>query len=381
VPIYPLYAVMFVEHGISALELSLLFSIWAAVGIVLEVPSGALADALSRKWLVVASGFLKAAAFLTWFCWQTFDGYAFGFVLWGLGSTLRSGAFEALLYDTLDARGEATQFTHHFGRIRALATTAIVVGELTGGLLIVHGYDTVLLASMVMPIVASVVFMFAVTEPARGEALFEAGYLSHLRAGLGEAARNPRIRYILLAFTCLVTASGTFDEFVNPVMFEAGFSLQAVALVSAGIALAEAIAVANSGRFAGLGTRALLGIMAAAAICLGLLPNLGGAAVPIALAVFFALFGLAGTVFAGRLQHEIEGNSRATVTSAASLGEGVGGIAWFLAFGAVAEATDMMKATIAFAGATLLLCMAFYRGTRAADHHQAAGCDPSGDDG
>jgi len=44
IPIYPLYAIMFGAHGIGAFELSILFAIWATVGIVLEVPSGALAD-------------------------------------------------------------------------------------------------------------------------------------------------------------------------------------------------------------------------------------------------------------------------------------------------------------------------------------------------
>ena len=101
IPIYPLYAVMFLDSGITPLELSYLFVIWATVGLLLEVPSGALAGAFLRKWLIVASGFLKSLGFISWFLWQDFWGYALGLVLRGCGSTLRSGAFEALLYESL----------------------------------------------------------------------------------------------------------------------------------------------------------------------------------------------------------------------------------------------------------------------------------------
>ena len=65
IPIYPLYAILMGGNGITPVELATLFSIWSLVGIVAEVPSGALADTLSRKWLVVASAVLKSLAFLT----------------------------------------------------------------------------------------------------------------------------------------------------------------------------------------------------------------------------------------------------------------------------------------------------------------------------
>ena len=72
IPIYPLYAIMFGEHGVSPMELSILFSVWAATALVLEVPTGVLADRFSRKWLIVLSSIFKAATFLVWFLWQEF---------------------------------------------------------------------------------------------------------------------------------------------------------------------------------------------------------------------------------------------------------------------------------------------------------------------
>lgn len=66
--ICPFYADMFVDYGLSGLEVSLLFAVWSWSGtcIALEVPSGALADRFSRKR-------------------ATFAGLAFGALLLALG--------------------------------------------------------------------------------------------------------------------------------------------------------------------------------------------------------------------------------------------------------------------------------------------------------
>ena len=98
IPIYPLYAVMFGAHGVSPIELSYLLVMCVGVGLICEVPSGALVDTFSRKWLIVSSSFLKGLAFLSWFLWQDFWGYALGFTFWGIGGSLRSGACKSNCY-------------------------------------------------------------------------------------------------------------------------------------------------------------------------------------------------------------------------------------------------------------------------------------------
>ena len=62
VPIYPLYSVMFMDHGVSAFGFSALLMIWSLSAMIVEIPSGALADRFSRKWLLVlgAAGCIRA---------------------------------------------------------------------------------------------------------------------------------------------------------------------------------------------------------------------------------------------------------------------------------------------------------------------------------
>ena len=54
-PIFPVYALLFAENGLSSVEISGLFVLWSVVTFVLEVPSGAWADTVSRRLLLCLS--------------------------------------------------------------------------------------------------------------------------------------------------------------------------------------------------------------------------------------------------------------------------------------------------------------------------------------
>ncbi len=53
---YPVFSILFLDFGITVSQFALLNAIWAAVIVVAEVPSGALADTIGRKRLLVATG-------------------------------------------------------------------------------------------------------------------------------------------------------------------------------------------------------------------------------------------------------------------------------------------------------------------------------------
>ena len=50
--LYPVYALLFADAGVSAGQISSLFVIWSVTVFVLEIPSGAWADAYSRRRLL-----------------------------------------------------------------------------------------------------------------------------------------------------------------------------------------------------------------------------------------------------------------------------------------------------------------------------------------
>jgi hypothetical protein len=82
VPFYPLYAVLFADSGLAAGDIAVLLGFWTVTGLLLEVPSGALADTVSRRKLLIFGTLARAAGFGLWVLWPTFTGFAIGFLLW-----------------------------------------------------------------------------------------------------------------------------------------------------------------------------------------------------------------------------------------------------------------------------------------------------------
>jgi MFS family permease len=139
VPIYPLYALLFTATGLSVAQVSALFAIWSAVAVLTEVPSGALADRFSRRSCLVAAGVLQACGYAAWVLLPGFPGFALGFVLWGFGGSLVSGAKEALLYDGLDAAGAAEHYARVAGWVAAMELVAQLPAALAATWLFVAG--------------------------------------------------------------------------------------------------------------------------------------------------------------------------------------------------------------------------------------------------
>ena len=65
-PVFPVYALLFADAGLSVAQISVLLALWSVVGLVLEVPSGAWADTVSRRALLAGGAVVYAAAFATW---------------------------------------------------------------------------------------------------------------------------------------------------------------------------------------------------------------------------------------------------------------------------------------------------------------------------
>ncbi|MGQ0678348.1 MAG: MFS transporter [Actinomycetota bacterium] len=329
---YPLYALFFTDTGISRGQLSALFVIWSVTGLVAEIPAGALADRFSRKKALALAGILQALGHGAWIAFPGFTGFAAGFVLWGLGGSFVSGAFEALLFEGLEAEGAS----HHYARVAGLASSAALAAQapvaLSATLLFqAGGYQLAGWVSVGSCLVAALMatalpdVRTASPEPSADDPA--SSYTATLRRGLKEAAANRGVRTALLALAAL-GGIDALEEYLGVVIREWGVPTSLVPVASLGIPLAGALGAALGGRANRLSARSL-GIMLGLAFLS--LAAMGALARPIGiagLAAFYALYQAVLVVAGARLQERIEG-PRATVTSVASLGVEVVGIGLF----------------------------------------------------
>ena len=144
VPLYSVYALLFADRGVDSAQISLLFIIWSLTSFLCEVPSGAWADTFDRRRLLVLSAVIYGAGFATWMVWQTFAGFALGFVCWGLSSALMSGTFESMVYDELVERGAREQYAGLIGWAQSTALVAnLTASAFAAALFHVGGYALV----------------------------------------------------------------------------------------------------------------------------------------------------------------------------------------------------------------------------------------------
>ncbi len=323
VPLYPLYALLFADSGLSGAEISGLFAIWSAVALLTEVPSGAVADRFSRRGCLVAGGVLQAAGYAAWVLLPTFPGFALGFVLWGLGGALVSGAEEALLYDGLAAAGAARQYAQVNGWVNAAELLAQLPAAVLATVLYAGGGYPLVGWVSVGTCLAAAVLASRLPEapPSAGDpgSSDGPGYLATLRAGLAEAAGSPAVRAALVAVALL----GGFDaveEYFPLILAGWGLPTAVVPLAGLPIVLAGVAGAALGGRANRLRPWALGLVLGVGMVLFGATGSAGHPAGLVGVAVFYGAYRAVLVVVDARLQARITGSARATVTSVAGLG-------------------------------------------------------------
>ncbi|MGI9022046.1 MAG: MFS transporter [Acidimicrobiales bacterium] len=362
IPIYPLYALLFADAGLSGAQISTLFLLWSTVGIVAEVPAGALADRYSRRAAIVAASLFQAVGYVLWITVPGYAAFAAGFVLWGLGGALASGALEALLYDGMESMGAASHYPHVYGRVTAMALLSQVPVAVAATVLFsTGGYALAGWASVGCCLAASALAsrLPETRRDARSrpdgehrgtETNTELGYLAVLRGGLVEAATNPAVRAAVVAVALLGGLDG-LEEYFPLLAQDWGVATSMVPLTVVAIPLVGAAGAALGGVAARLSSRTLGALLAAAVVLFG---GAGLIRQPIGvagIAVAYGLYQLVLVVTDTRLQHRIEGQARATVTSVASLGTEISAVALYAAW---ALSLPVLVAAIALAIAASL---------------------------
>ena len=82
--IYPLYAIMFADSGMTPWQIGVLLAAWSASSFIFEIPSGAWADRYSRKHILFIGQVIRALGYLSWLFFPNFLGFLIGFILWGI---------------------------------------------------------------------------------------------------------------------------------------------------------------------------------------------------------------------------------------------------------------------------------------------------------
>lgn len=390
----PVLVLILLERGLSLAQIGLVTAAQGLVVLLLELPTGALADALGRRRVLIAAISAQVAAVALLLAAESLPALVVVFALQGVYRALDSGPLDAWYVDAAqaaDADADIERGLAHGGVVLGLAISA---GSLASGGLValgpVEGVDALLLpllASLLLELVhlAAVVLLMREERSLRSAAAGRA--VRRTPAVIGEAIALVRGSTMLTALVAVEFLWGfgmvAFETFTPARLAEVlGDAERAAALLGPTSAAAWLIAAAGALLATPLATR--LGTArtgAALRILQGLtVVGIGLATGPIGLLAAYlatmAVHGAANPVHQGMLHRAVVGSSaRATVISANSLMAQSGGALGGMALGALAVATSLTTATLA--GAAVLasaapLYMVAGRAVRSAQTAKAA---------
>lgn len=138
---YPVLAILFTDLGLTLEQYVLLNAVWAAAIFLFEVPSGALADVLGRKRLLVFAAALMCVE-MGILLFAPKDGGLLLFALCllnrflsGTSEAAASGADEAIAYDSLPAEGRQAAWDEVLAAAMRWRAVGFLIAMTLGGLL------------------------------------------------------------------------------------------------------------------------------------------------------------------------------------------------------------------------------------------------------
>jgi MFS family permease len=361
--IFPLYAVMFVDAGLTPVQISIVLIAWSATAFTLQIPSGVVADRWSRRHILAYAQLARAAGFVVWLIDPHFWGFLVGLALWGVKSAFTSGTFEALLYDELKAQARADDYTRIYGRARAIQAAGVVLAALGAAAVARHGYRLELAASLAS---IGVAIIAALSLPPADKALLagEHDYLTHLRLGLSLSVREPVVARILVFAAILLALGGALEEFWPIFGIKVGLSRSLIAVFVGGQSAIEALASLIAHRVSRLASRWIYGLFTLSGAMLLGAAGLFAPPAMILLALYSGLLKMIDVVFEGRLQQAIPSDRRATIGSVKGFAGQIGVTGLYLGFGPLAQATSYRIAFGACGAAGVAIGLAYLASAR-----------------
>ena len=231
-PIYSIFMLMFENGGMAISEIFLLLTIWNIPVILLEIPSGVLADRWSRKNLIVIGSLLKTLCFVAWITSGSFTLYAIGFACWGISCACTSGAEEALIYDSLKIEKKEDQFEKVISRGRFLSSFSITLASLAGGFLMMYiGANVALMISIIFGVISIYISLsFKEVNLSKHQKKSSMKIPTILADEVTFFRKNKSTAILVLLFIFVIGTAGVLDEFDQLIAKDFGLSIGAVGI-------------------------------------------------------------------------------------------------------------------------------------------------------
>jgi MFS family permease len=211
----PIVVPFYESNGLSMKDIMVLQAVYSIAIVVLEIPSGYLADVIGRRKTLILGAVFGTFGFATYSFSFGFIGFLVAEIILGIGQSCISGADSAMLYDSLLEKGEEKKYTRFEGRITSLGNVAEAVAGIAGGLLAGITLRTPYFAQTFVALIA-LPAAITLVEPTRKVPLIKAGLLEIVHIARFALFTDRPLRRNILFSAITGTATLTMAWFAQP---------------------------------------------------------------------------------------------------------------------------------------------------------------------
>lgn len=231
----PVLVLHMTGRGLDLAVIGLAFTIRAVLVVLLELPTGGLADAIGRRPIALASQLFTAASFIALlFVSGPFLALLYA-LLQGIGAALHSGALDAWYVDELKRVEPEVELQPHLATVNVFQAVGMLVGTALGGFLprIVAGlelrfplsdFGIALFVGVALRLVVWLFTFVLMKEPVKPQGSDAAGVGAVpkiLKDAFNLSRTIPQVRWLLIAAAASGLAMVSIETFWQPI---AGFT-------------------------------------------------------------------------------------------------------------------------------------------------------------
>lgn len=196
-PNWVFYFRQFITQG----QVGLVEGVAVMIGIIMEVPSGVLADLLGKRNTIILGSLFQIISCLILINSTEFIHFLIGNSIMFIGFAFHSGATEALAYDSLKEKKKADKYPEVIGKSSSITIAATLISTVVGGYL--YGLNpTYPFYAWTTFLIASVILLVFMNEPRVDTVKFNfQNYLTHLKEGTATLFNKSLRSYLLPLFT------------------------------------------------------------------------------------------------------------------------------------------------------------------------------------
>lgn len=184
--------------GMTFTQIMLLESIFTGAIFLFEIPTGTIADKFGRKLSLNLANAINTVAILVYIAYPNFWILAIGEIIWALAVALHSGAYEALVYDSLLELGREKESKKIYSRVRSLSLGGMVMGTIAGGFMASAWGAWSTMALSAIPLALATLLGIFLVEPTQNEQSKKDSPWQIFQKGLETIRKNKGLKRIIM---------------------------------------------------------------------------------------------------------------------------------------------------------------------------------------